>query len=261
MSQNKTVVPGMESANAHHGGDYQNDFYARSTNVRSAAKGTVVPGMERGNPNVSTQQRNTPHQSSNAGGKPVAGFLYSISRQGIGEYWPLYLGQNTIGSSDRCDICLREGTVSSEHAVIVVRKMRNPEKTIASISDARSTNGTMVNNESLGFSAVECFNGDIITVGENYELVLLLIDVQTLGLRVSDNFIPLESEMPFVGDDTPYTPNGGSTRADDYPPSFHPYDPTASMVRPPYDSRPTTDGTVGLDGTAGGVRPGGTVGM
>lgn len=253
MSQNKTVVPGMENANVHHGGDYQTDFYSRSTNVRSAAKGTVVPGMERNNQNVNAQQRNVSHQpSGNVGGKPVAGFLYSISRQGIGEYWPLYLGQNTIGSSDRCDICLREGTVSGEHAVIVVRKMRNPEKTIASISDARSTNGTMVNNESLGFSAVECFNGDIITIGENYELVLLLIDVQTLGLRVSENFIPLERETPFVGDDGPYTPNGGSTRAEDYPPSFRPHDM--------YDSRPT-DGTVGLDGTGGGIKSGGTVGL
>lgn len=253
MSQNKTVVPGMENANVHHGGDYQTDFYSRGTNLQSAAKGTVVPGMERGNPNISSQQRNASHQSNNAGSKPVAGFLYSISRQGIGEYWPLYLGQNSIGSSEKCDICLREGTVSGEHAVIVVRKMRNPEKTIASISDARSTNGTMVNNESLGFSAVECFNGDIITIGENYELVLLLIDVQTLGLRVSESFIPLEREMPYVGDDMPYTVNGGSTRTEDYPPSFRPNDA--------YDNRSTTDGTVGLDGSSGSIKYGGTVGM
>lgn len=250
MSQNKTVVPGME--NAHHGGDYHTDFYSRSTNVQNSAKGTVVPGMDRGNSNMGAAQHSAPRQSANANGKPVAGFLYSISRQGIGEYWPLYLGQNTIGSSDRCDICLREGTVSGEHAVIVVRKMRNPEKTIASISDARSTNGTMVNNESLGFSAMECFNGDIITIGENYELVLLLIDVQTLGLRVSENFIPLERETPFMGNDAPYTPNMGSTRAEDYPPSFRPNDM--------YESR-STDGTVGLDGTGGGIKSGGTVGM
>ena len=111
----------------------------------------------------------------------------------------------------------------------------------------------MVNGESLGFSAVECFNGDIITVGENYELVLLLIDVQTLGLRVSENFIPLEREMPVFEDDAPYTPGGNATRPGDYPPSFRPDDF--------YGGRPATDGTVGLDGTVGGVKPGGTVGM
>ena len=152
MSQNKTVVPGMESG-GFYGKDQTTEFYSRSTNARGMSKGTVVPGMEnsRGNVGTSRPQSFSSQQRQNKPGKPVFGFLYSISRQGIGEYWPLYLGQNVIGSSPKCDICLREGTVSNEHAVIVVRNMKNPEKTIASISDARSTNGTMINGVSLGF--------------------------------------------------------------------------------------------------------------
>ena len=45
MSQNKTVVPGMEDGNSY-GNAHSNDFYSRNTNVRSASQGTVVPGME-----------------------------------------------------------------------------------------------------------------------------------------------------------------------------------------------------------------------
>lgn len=258
MSQNKTVVPGMEDGNSYSN-THSNDFYSRNTNTRGASQGTVVPGMDKMNDPVQQGQKGqsgNPHSSRQLG-KPVVGFLYSISRQGIGEYWPLYQGQNTIGSSPRCDVCLCEGTVSNEHAVVVIRKMKNPEKTIASISDARSTNGTMVNGESLGFSAMECFSGDIITIGENYELVLLLIDIKALGLKVAENFISLNNQLENVTVEEPdpyspgYTQSGGN---DMYPPRF-------DGSRGSYDnSRADMDGTVGLDG-AGGIKSGGTVGI
>ena len=77
--------------------------------------------------------------------------------------------------------------------MLVVRKMKNPEKVIASISDARSTNGTMLNGQSLGFSAEECKNGDIITIGDNYELYLILIDAASLGLKPVEGFIATEA--------------------------------------------------------------------
>lgn len=251
MSQNKTVVPGMENENS-----YSSDFYSKNTHGVNTSKGTVVPGM--GQASSNRQVNYTQQQTRVHSGKPVAGFLYSISRQGIGEFWPLYQGQNTIGSSSKCDICLSEGTVSGEHAVLVVRKMKNPEKTIASISDARSTNGTMVNGESLGFSAVECFNGDIITIGENYELVVLLIDVKALGLKVAENFIPLKQTEYIAEEDNVYIPNQarntqpGGTQ----PPHF---DPNSSVGYWGNENR-NTDGTVGMDGT-GGIKSGGTIGM
>lgn len=253
MSQNKTVVPGMEASGSYGRGE-SSDFYSRGGNGKAAAKGTVVPGMDNVNSATGTSQSTTQNtsRSTHQSGKPVAGFLYSISRQGIGEYWPLYLGQNTIGSSPNCDICLREGTVSGEHGVLVVRKMKNPEKTIASISDARSTNGTMVNGESLGFSAVECFNGDIITIGENYELVLLLVDVKSLGLKVSEGFIPIDrQEEPVINDDfDPYSPGYTNPGSDGmYPPPFGGGN---------YGN--STGGTVGMDGN-GSIKSGGTMGM
>lgn len=46
MSQNKTVVPGMEDGNSY-GKPSSNDFYSRNTNVRSASQGTVCPWVWR----------------------------------------------------------------------------------------------------------------------------------------------------------------------------------------------------------------------
>jgi len=150
------------------------------------ASGTVVPGMDNPGETLSNNRANN-------SGKPLVGFLYSVSRTPFGEYWPLYLGQNIIGRDSKCSIQLEEGTVSSEHALIMVRKMKKPEKLIASIVDARSTCGTMINGESLGFDQVECKNMDIITIGENYELLFILIDTSILNLSTSEDFVSAEA--------------------------------------------------------------------
>ena len=145
--------------------------------------------------------------------------------------------------------------MSSDHAVLVVRKMKNPEKIIASISDARSTNGTMINGESLGFSAVECKNGDIITVGDNYELLLILVDAPTLGLSISDNFIAIETEEnnPYYEDQTGPIPDGYTRPGEDYQPYGGP-------TPPPFGGNFNPGGTIGFDGSGSGDK-GGTIGM
>lgn len=249
MSQNKTVIQGLEPADSpNQSGGAGQSFYSRGG---QASRGTVVPGMS-GNYGGGNDQRvkqpvQQPQQKTSASGKPVVGFLYSVSRTAAGEFWPLHIGQNTIGQNPSCDISLAEGTVSGEHAVLVVRKMKNPEKVIASISDARSTNGTMINGESLGFSAVECKNGDIITVGDNYELYLILVDAPTLGLSVSENFIAVETEEQFY-EDQPGP--GGYTR---------PGEPYGGPTPPPFGFNP--GGTVGFDGSGSDSNKGGTIGM
>ncbi|MBQ7443556.1 MAG: FHA domain-containing protein [Bacteroidaceae bacterium] len=263
MSQNKTVIQGLEPADgqtrpAYGGGG--NTFYSRSEAGPGRPRGTVVQGMtdnyHQPQQPQQPQQQNPQYAPRPAGArgmanaKPVVGFLYSVSRTAAGEFWPLHIGQNTIGQLPTCNIVLPEGTVSGEHAVLVVRKMKNPEKVIASISDARSTNGTMLNGVSLGFAAEECHNGDIITIGDNYELLLLLVDAASLGLAVSDSFIPVAVEEeeeeeefdPFAGGKTR---PGGSAFDGPIPPPFGGY---------------TSGGTVGLDGSAGSNK-GGTVGM
>lgn len=276
MSQNKTVVPGLEPEGSFQGGRVpfspnvvapQQNFYQR--NAQQPLRGTVVPGMGQqgaapamGVQNMTEMQQ--PVQRMFNSGKPIVGFLYSVSRTAVGEFWPLHIGQNTIGQSSNSDICLAEGTVSIEHAVLVVRKMKNPEKVIASISDARSTNGTMLNGVSLGFAAVDCKNGDIITVGENYELYLILVDAPTLGLKVSENFIPVEVEQPDEEFVDPMVWNGGNL--DTHP--TRPGNIGDAGTPPPYAGMAGTNtaggyvpqgGTVGLDGSVSYNDKGGTV--
>lgn len=181
MSQEKTSVPGMENS---YYANKKNNMYSRTTTPDMGSRGTMVPGMEEVAPNVGR------HESSAKGGAPVVGFLYSISRQGIGEYWPLHIGSNKIGRSGNCDICLKEGTVSDIHAELNIKQMKTTHKILASIKDIGSKNGIFVNEEELDYSAHECFNNDLITIGLNYRLLLILIDTQALGLTVSENYNP-----------------------------------------------------------------------
>lgn len=187
MSNNRTIIPGMEPSsydNGQHPGPV-----ADSQSLQS--------GIMQGQGMTYQRQPETP-QASRMQTKPVVGFLYSISRNGAGEYWPLHIGSNSIGRSAACDICLAEGTVSEDHAKLVVRQMKNPEKVIASICDSSSTIGTMLNGESLGFDQRECFNGDVITVGAHYDLYLILIDAKQIGLQVCSDFIPVADQQPSI---------------------------------------------------------------
>lgn len=185
MSNNKTVVPGM--------GNF--DYKAPQTQAMNpmqqqpqqpqaapAYNGTHFPGME-----ASMQAPgNAPTAEIH---KPVMGFLYSVSRTANGEYWPLYMGLNTIGRATSSTVRLSEATISDNHAEIVIRQMKNPDCVLCSIQDARSTCGTLLNGSSLGFDAQECHNGDIITIGEHYELYFVLIDAKSLGLEPVKEFM------------------------------------------------------------------------
>lgn len=255
MSQNRTVIQGMEGAdspNRTNVGGGQNFYQPR--NPSGGAKRTYVPGMENGySPNSHFQE--APQSQAEApkyftSDKPVFGFLYSVSRTASGEFWPLYLGKNTIGKDSSSDVVLLEGTVSSDHAVIVVRKLKDSGKVIASLSDTRSTNGTMLNGVSLEFSAVECHNNDIITIGDNYELLLILIDPTSMGLSVSKGFIPVEEEEEETPGPLPGTtkPFGGNNLYGTGP------------VPTPFGGGFNPGGTKGMDGS-GGFSRGGTTGM
>lgn len=197
MSQNKTRFPGMENAANN---PYSREMPHMGGNVepmRSEGKETRFPGKELGEKG-----------SRQPEGKPIRGFLFSISRGIVGEYWPLRQGKNTIGSSPECDIYLPEATVSEEHASITVRILEKQNKTIASLKDTDSTNGTKINGEDVDFDANPCKNGDIIRFGTNYECLLVLIDTNEAGLKVAENFIDIDEEPDFLSEDpdSPYRP-------------------------------------------------------
>ncbi len=275
MSQKRTVIQGLEPDDSPQYGNQNNGggnsgFYSRRERPAGNGRGTYVPGMGSPAPNsrndsgyagqqggsVSAQPDDPVRKFKNSG-KPVVGFLYSVSRTPVGEFWPLQMGQNTIGKNPSCDIQLPEGTVSDDHAVLVVRRMKNPDKVIASISDARSTNGTMLNGHSLGFSAEECSNGDIITIGDNYELYLILVDPASLGLHVAPDFIPVATEPE--EEEESYGPvPGGYTRPGGFnpgPPHFNGGGTAGS------ESGGAGRGTVGMDGSFSGGNKGGTMGF
>lgn len=181
MSSNRTIIPGMETP--YGGESSQSNVTGNSPSVPQG--GTCVP-----NGIANPMGEPTYGQATQ---KPIVGFLYSISKSNVGEFWPLHIGSNTIGRSPKCDICLQEGTVSENHATLVVRMMKNPEKIIASVCDSSSTIGTMINGESLGFDQRECINGDIITIGAHYDLLFILIDARQIGLKVCTEFIHLQN--------------------------------------------------------------------
>lgn len=168
---------------------------------------TVYPGMPaNGSPfqpgNPANQHPMTQFPGGNDGaasgketGKPIMGFLYSVSKTANGEYWPLYVGPNTIGRGGSCAIKLKEATVSENHATLVIRKMMNngeKEGIFVFVQDTGSTVGTMLNGVTLNFSPKECKNGDIITIGANYELYLILVDPDAVGLAPKEDFKSVE---------------------------------------------------------------------
>ena len=72
----------------------------------------------------------------------------------------------------------------------------------------------MINGESLGFDQRECFNGDIITIGDHYDLYFILIDAKQIGLNVCRDFMGIQS-MPInnIPNNNPYAapiPNTGT---------------------------------------------------
>lgn len=177
----------------------------------SSTEGTIIPGM---------QPVKQEGQKKLLPSYPVVGFLYSISRQGIGEYWPLHIGRNTIGRSSECDVCLQEGTVSDLHAALNIKQMQTTKKLSAQIRDEGSKNGIFVNDEELDFDVHSCVNGDIITIGLHYKLLLILVDADAYGLSVDEDFVAVDADESSILDEgfgeTDYTySNTGATIAID----------------------------------------------
>ena len=137
--------------------------------------------------------------------RPLIGVLYSISAGIEGELFPVYVGRNTIGSDLSCDICLRETSVSAQHGILLARKQTNvqgDEYINVILSDTNSSYGTCVNGERLNFEKVTCTDGDVISIGQNYVLVLSLFNaLDKLTVAYGFDRIP----DPKIVDESPKT--------------------------------------------------------
>lgn len=175
---------------------------------------TYVPGMD-GNSQSKTADDTMSRRASNAPStpdKPVLGFFYSVSRTSFGEFWPLYLGPNTIGRDASCDVVLSEGTVSGEHATLIIHQEDDGE-VYAGIKDNGSTHGVKVNGKSAHFDVVGCKNMDIIKIGKAYELLFILVDAASCGLKQPENFVAVEEKSSRRVDQRIFTGPGNATRS------------------------------------------------
>lgn len=179
MSASKTVYPGVS--------DNGNGGFQEGTPTGSPQHPmTQFPGLP--NPKYDDKKQT----------KPIMGFLYSVSKTACGEFWPLYVGPNTIGRGGQCSVCLKEASVSENHANLVIRKMQNKgEKNgvFVFIQDTGSMCGTMLNGVTLDFNPKECKSGDIITIGANYELFFILVDPDAIGLAPKEDFKSTETKL------------------------------------------------------------------
>lgn len=176
MSQNKTYIPGMGESPAR-------SVYIQR-NMDSPSSPTSMEEEDR----------------------VLVGTLFSISRSSKGEMFPIYLGRNSIGSDESCDVRLLETTVSPKHSVLLVRCIEVSEgnyQTTVSLTDYDSEYGTTVNGEALGYDKVVCHDHDILSFGLHYQFLLCLFDKAQYGLQVSDDFspIPIEQKQASMGTD------------------------------------------------------------
>lgn len=163
----------------------KDSFYRPSGKVKDTNR-TYVPDLYRqvaaemqAEDGISSSADSTSSQVIRLQNRQIIGVLYSISAGIEGELFPVYVGRNIIGSDLSCDICLRETSVSALHGLLLARKETNDkgeEYINVILSDNNSSYGTCLNGERLNFEKVNCSDGDVLTFGQNYVLVLSLFN-------------------------------------------------------------------------------------
>lgn len=185
-----------------------NSFYTQSAGAPDNR--TFIPGMKRKTDKSATSDEPAAAESLplriEFQSRPVAGILYSVSRDTYGEIFPVYVGRNVIGSSPESDVYLTEETVSNRHAILLVRVIPTPDgkKHITrTISDTDSDFGTTVNDEIVSDDIMPVAPGDIIRFGNAYQFAFFPLDADALGLKQAPNFAatPRVENRPLLSND------------------------------------------------------------
>lgn len=200
MSQNKTIVPGVDynDVNTNIDEAFYAGLYSKSNNADGQK--TYIPGM--GDGSVAPPSNNQPRVQQNNNSiieqtrtisfqnRVVVGVLFSVSRGLLGEIFPLYLGRNLIGKSNNCDVCLCENTVSSEHAILYIRKTNgNPQSHYdITLTDYNSEYGSTVNQEDGRYETLPVKENDILTIGLHYKFIIKIFDVDDTMLNEDEEF-------------------------------------------------------------------------
>lgn len=251
--EQETFIPGM-----NRGSSAQNPYQDPSSAPYQGDR-TMIDGFPYNNEHEQGQTfpASTSSKMNNLGldkndSTPVVGFLYSVSKNGFPEYWPLYVGQNRVGKSLDSDIVLREASISDRHADIQIKKMRQKGgRLIATIVDAGSKNGIVVNEEELDYDRHPLKNGDIVTIGLNYKFIVILIDPIEIGLKPAEQFVAIETtKEPIQKATQPFNEPSGDSK-------HHPE--VESPYSNPYEGYRNQDETINIaEPNYGGLNAGGT---
>lgn len=188
--------------------DKCNSLYSQTAGIKESR--TYIPGMKtKGTDGNSAENISDPLVTPLHiifQNRPIAGILYSVSRDACGEIFPVYVGRNIIGSAPECDIYLTEESISQKHAILLIRivTLSNGEKKVTmSLSDTDSDFGTRINDEFISDTIQPLSAGDIIQVGKAYQLVFIPIDAHSYGLAPVDGFtsIPRVENRPDINND------------------------------------------------------------
>lgn len=191
MSQNKTIVPGVDFENLNKEGvadSFYESLYSRTSandNHTFIGSGELISPKTEHIPSkpVGNSPKQTISESSRTlriKERVIVGVLFSISKGLFGEIFPIYLGRNIIGKNENCDIVLSENTVSEEHAIIHTRKSENGIET--TITDFNSMYGTIVNDADARYDTLPVYENDVITIGQHYRFVIKLFATEKYNL-------------------------------------------------------------------------------
>lgn len=229
MSQNKTIVPGVDYnslGNTELEDSIYGNLYSRSG---VSDNRTYIPDVSRPSES-STQgvilQRGDPFGNDKTNryvslkNRVVVGVLFSISHGLLGEMFPLYLGRNIIGQTENCDVRLNEKTVSSEHAILFIRKEENTNLLNMTITDYNSMYGTAVNDIDARYETLSVKENDVLTIGKHYQFLVKFFNVEQAKLAEDVNFEEITENT--VGTGTSYGEEPNSNVSNDF------YTPTQS---------------------------------
>lgn len=191
MSQQKTIVPDVDY-DALPTGDWYGDLYTRTNSGK-----TIPPEHSYDQRTPVPSDAKMPMQQPAQGQRVLVmqervlvGVLYSISRGIIGEIFPLYLGRNIIGMSEKCDVRLQETTVSPEHAILHVKKHES-EGVVhyeATVTDFNSMYGTAVNGVDGRYDSLDVNDGDVMSVGAHYKFLVRFFDKMNAPMEEDADF-------------------------------------------------------------------------
>ncbi len=209
MSQNKTIVPGVNYDNPQNN-EYEEavfgSLYSRSgtDDNRTCIAGSPAAAQAPYDKSNSVEGHAAAPGTGNSSfrhimmqERVVVGCLFSISHGLLGEIFPLYLGRNIIGYTPNCDVCLKEKTVSSEHAILYIRKEGHPANYFMTITDYNSEYGSAVNGNDGRYETLTVRENDVITIGRHYKLLVKIFDVETAGLDEDTEFEEMEIQQTY----------------------------------------------------------------